>query len=93
MFDFLKDAAVRRILGSLVRTGLAALGGLLVERGLADQADVDSVALRAAPIVLAALWSLYQKVQQHKREKVALAMPPTATTQDVTAAIKAGADG
>ena len=93
MFELLKDAAVRRILGSLVRTGLAALGGLLVERGLADQADVDSAARTIGAARSATLSSLYQKVQQHKREKVAIALPPTATTQDVTAAIKAGAEG
>lgn len=86
MFDFLKDAAVQRILGSLVRTGLASLGGLLVEQGLATKVDVDEMAVRAAPILIAAALSIYQKHRQNQRERVALSLPggtPQATLNDV----------
>ena len=90
MLDFLTDVAVQRILGVLLRQGLAAWGGTLIEQGLVTKADWDEMALRAAPVLVAGVLSIYQKVQQHKREQAAIALPPSATSQDVTAAVKAG---
>jgi hypothetical protein len=89
VFDFLKNAAVRRIIGSLVRHGLNALGMWLVSQGLAEEADVLEVVALASPLIVSVLWSLYQKSRQGTREAVALDLPKGSEVDDLNRAMQA----
>ena len=91
VFDLLKNVALKNIATTAVRHGLNALGVYLISRGYASESDWSSVALDLSPIVISVLWSLLASANASKREDVALALPPSATKQDVTAAIAAGA--
>jgi len=61
MFDFLKNAALKRIAQSAVRHGLTVLGGVLIAKGYASEADWASVALDLSPIIVAMIWSVMEK--------------------------------
>jgi hypothetical protein len=61
VLEFLKNAALKRIAQTAVRHGLTALGGYLVARGYATDADWASVALDLSPIVVSLVWSVIEK--------------------------------
>lgn len=67
MFDFLQNAALKRLAVTAVRHGLTALGVYLVSKGYTSDADWSSIALDLSPVVVSLVWSVVEKTQQHKQ--------------------------
>jgi hypothetical protein len=86
--DLLRDVALKKIVGSVVRLGLASLGTMLVENGLAEKADVTELAVRASPWLAALLLSLIEKAIARRTTKVALAMPGGSTEPELHVEMK-----
>jgi phage-related minor tail protein len=75
MFDFLKNPILRRLLTSGVRAALVALGGWLVAREYATEAEATELVASMLPVLVSLLWSWYEGLQVNKRIEVALQMP------------------
>jgi hypothetical protein len=67
MFDFLKNAAVKRLASSAIRHGLTALGAYLVAQGYTTETDWASIALDASPLIVALVWSVIEKAADGKK--------------------------
>lgn len=87
MDDQLPDtwAAYLPLVTSLVRTLLAAAGGVGVTWALAVNADQVQMAVSAAMIAAAALWSFWQKIQSMRALRQAAWNPPSAPTPKLPA--------
>ena len=86
---------VTMFLGTLIRTGLTALSGILVTHNLMTLdnqapfiAQMTTLALDALPGLVSLIWSLLQKARHHEEIKVALALPAGSTPADVKKVIE-----
>ena len=69
--------------GALGRTGLVAVGTYLVDHGLATQDDWMTLSMKAAPIIVATLWGLYQKYHVTVAKAILRQLPAGATNAQV----------
>lgn len=88
MFDFLENAALKRLAVTGVRHALTALGVFLVSKGYTSDADWSSIAIDLSPIVVSLVWSVIEKQKTDKKINVALSLPQDATHADLHAAMK-----
>lgn len=68
------DELAVKILGGVLRAGIAAGGGYLVQKGLLDGSMVTT-ALGASAAMAATIWSAVQKLIAHATLKAAVAAP------------------
>lgn len=85
--DFLRPL-FQKAIGSLVRSGMIAVGGYLMAQGYVTE-DQSTQLLATAPIVAGVVWSLYQKYSTQVAFEVAKEKPAGATNVEVKAEIKA----
>jgi len=88
MFDFLKNAALKRMAVTAVRHGLTALGVYLVSKGYTTDADWSSIALDLSPLVISLVWSVLEKAHADKKVDVALQMPAGSSPDNLAQAMK-----
>lgn len=81
--DWFQNLALKAVLSSAVRHGLTLLGGVLVERGWVNGDDWTSLAVNAAPAIVAFALSLAAKSLAQKKLDVALDMPAGKTEEDL----------
>lgn len=74
MFDFLQNAALKRLAVTGVRHGLTALGVYLVSKGYTSDADWSSIALDLSPVAVSLVWSVLEKSAQHKQTEALAAV-------------------
>jgi hypothetical protein len=66
---------VREVVGSVIRTALAALAGYAVNAGIFSPEDATRYVTATSAVVLAAAWSVYQKYTSRQKLLGALALP------------------
>jgi hypothetical protein len=66
---------IQQVIGSVVRACLAAVGGWLTNRGLAEQTDLTALFPGLALVVSAIGWSLWQKWRSEQTIARALRAP------------------
>lgn len=76
---------IQQGLAALARKGLVAVGVLLVERGWTSEDDWMVLSMKAAPILVALAWSLWQKVGGIVEMQAALRLHPGASLKDAKA--------
>lgn len=87
--DFLRPL-FQKWIGSLIRSGLIALGGYLMSQGFITE-DQSTQLLALAPIIAGVAWSLYQKYTVQVAHEVAKELPAGATNVAVKAEIQKSA--
>lgn len=75
---------IQKWLGSIIRTGLTALGTYLVTQGMISQDD-NMTLMGTAPVVLSVLWSLYQKYRVTVAKAILRQLPAGVSNAEVQA--------
>ena len=70
---------VQKWIGTLVRTGLTAMGAYFVGQGWASTEEWTDAAMAISPIAVSTLWGLYQKFSTQVAQEAAKALPAGAT--------------
>lgn len=76
-----------KAIGSVIRSGMLALGGYLMAQGLITE-DQSTQLLALAPMLAGLAWSLWQKYSAQVAVEVAKELPAGATNHQVKAEIK-----
>ena len=85
MFDWLQNAALKRLAVTGVRHALTALGVFLVSKGYSDW---SSIALDVSPIAVSVVWSFLEKQHEAKKVEVALELPSGSSQATLSKAMK-----
>jgi hypothetical protein len=79
---------IQQTVYGLLRTLLAGVGGTLILKGYLNTDQWGALLGGIAALLVAGGFSLYNKLSAQKREEAAKKLPPTATSDDVTKAVK-----
>lgn len=79
---------VQKLLGSLVRQMLTALGTYLISQGWASSDDWTAVVMALTPIVVSVVWGLYQKYGSTLMQEALRALPAGADREDAARDIR-----
>lgn len=81
--DEILTPLVKKYIGSIVRTGLKALGGWLIGQGIVSDAQWTEMAPGLITLGGALLWSLWEKRDSLRKLFTGLAMPRGTTLEEV----------
>lgn len=79
---------LRKILETLIRDGLKALGVTLVARELVNEADVVALIPGLTAFLVGLIWSLWERRSSLRKVHTALALPEGTTHQELVATMK-----
>lgn len=71
--DWLKNPILRRLIQSVVRAVLVAIGGWMVSRGVATEVELGPIIEGLVPICTALAWSAYEEAQKQREMRLKIA--------------------
>ena len=74
---------IQKAIGTLVRHGLTILGAWLVENGLTTGDDWMTLSMKASPILVSLVWSLWQKYGSTLLQSVLHDLPAGASANSI----------
>ena len=79
----MQNQAIKTLLSTAIKAGLTALGGYLIGQGWTDTGHWNDAVTAVAPIIAAALYGLYDRLQLVVEREIAKSMAAGASQYEI----------